>query len=429
MRTIVHHPNYLIRYVLSFLSATAFIFISPPWLPWPLRISLVFSALMIYLLIRMKGRLIASSLDTPRPSWHQIISLWGWQSCAILYWLGLLSVTHSSLQYPYLSAQPTWFMVDTLSKIPLLAIVTTLLAYVAYRYHRPLTLAAFFPLGSNALTRLVVFGNAWLRDATTILCLFGVSASVADLLSRMPLFGTQHTAIAIISFLMTAGLLKARPIKHRLRSLASQYGFASTMGIILFAFIGLLALLYPVLATWQLSNFQLPIFLRQLDPYTLGQCLSLMIIAPLAFKSATYCRGLSIRQAILIQCLNPGLFIGLGLYYGAPMVHHGLLSDHGRCLVAVATLAASLYYGNSTWFASMTERCFTDTGHQKQGPLHWFFNQRLQYALLVWLLIMHLGAGRIAMIFVGGIAVGLMIVYGYFYCLFWERLRDEPQCV
>jgi hypothetical protein len=44
-------------------------------------------------------------------------------------------------------------------------------------------------------------------------------------------------------------------------------------------------------------------------------------------------------------------------------------------------------------------------------------------------LIMQLGAGRIAMIFVGGIAVGLMIVYSYFYCLFWERLRDEPQCV
>lgn len=426
MRTIVHHPNYLLRYALCFLSAAAFIFISPAWLPWPLRTSLLFSVLMIYLFIRMKGRLIAPVPNKPPPAWRQTISLWGWQSGAILYWLGLLSVSHSTLHYPNLSAQPTWFMLDAISKIPLLAIATSMLAYVTYRYHRPLTLVAFFPRGSHSLTRLVIFGNAWLRDATTILCLFGVSASVACLLAKTPLFGTRQAAIASISFLLTAAMLKARPIQRQIRSLATQYGFASTMAIILLVFIGLLAMLYTLFTHWQVSDFKLPIFLCQLDAYTLSQCLSLMIIAPLAFKSATFCRGLSIRQAILIQCLNPILFIGLGLYYGAPTVHYGFMTEQASCLIAVATLAASLYYGNSTWFASMTERCFTDTGHQNQGPLHWFFNQRLQYALLVWLLILQLGAGRIAMIFLGGIAVGLMIVYSYFYCLFWERLRDEP---
>jgi hypothetical protein len=42
---------------------------------------------------------------------------------------------------------------------------------------------------------------------------------------------------------------------------------------------------------------------------------------------------------------------------------------------------------------------------------------------------MQLGAGRIAILFLGGIALGLMIVYSYCYCFFWERLRDESQCI
>lgn len=427
MHIIVHHRNYLIRYVLCFLAVAALSFIAPAWLPWPLRSGLIFSLLLLYLFVRVGKRLIAASITEPstRP-WRQIFALWGWQSFAAVYWFGLLTITHSVLHYPYTRAQHTWFALDAFSKIPLLALMTTMLAYVTYRYQRPLTLVAFFPIGATALTRLVIFGNTWLRDATTILCLFSVSASITYLLST--LLATQPTAI-IISFLTTAFILKARHAQRLLRRLATQYGFASSLLLITAAFFALLGVLKNLSLHWGLTGFQLPAFLNHLDAYTLSQCLSLILIAPLAFKSAIYCRGLTIGQAVAAQCLNPILITAALAYYGVPIVHDWLASDRVCSLMALLVLATSLYYGNSTWFANMTERCFTDTGYQHHGPLRWFFNQRLQRALLVWLLIMQFGAGRIAILFLGGIALGLMIVYSYCYCFFWERLRDESQCI
>lgn len=428
MHIIVHHSNYLIRYLLSFFAVAALSFIAPAWLPWPLRSSFIFSLLLFYCFVRVGRRLIAplATEQSTRP-WRQMVFLWGWQSFAVVYWFGLLTITHSVLQYPDTNTQPIWFALDALSKIPLLALMTTMLAYVTYRYQRPLTFVAFFPMGSTALTRLVIFGNTWLRDATTILCLFSFSVSTTYLLAK--LLGTQPAATTIISFLMTAFMLKARQAQRFLRRLAAQYGFASTMILITLVFFALLGALKTVSLHWGLAGLQPPTFLRHLDAYTLSQCLSLILIAPLAFKTATYCRGLTIGQAVTAQCFNPILIAAALAYYGVPTMHGWLASDSACNLIALLVLATSLYYGNSTWFASMAERCFTDTGHQHHGPLRWFFNQHLQQALLIWLLIMQLGAGRIAILFLGGIALGLMIVYSYCYCFFWERLRDESQCI
>lgn len=435
MQKLVHSHNYLTRYLLFYVVGILLYCFYPPGFAWPLRLSWCFLPFALLLLLHPIGALRCGHIALTVPqTLKRFHTIWLWQGLAlcvsVMLYLNIRQLFNfSALAQPW---PPSPFLAHEFgNKLLVMATCTTILAFVVMRHERPLTITPLFKTGANALTRLIIFGNTWLRDASVMVGMISLTSSTL-LLTR--LLGWQNPPLLLECCLVLSfiGSKSARG-RRLLRRLCQQHGFAWVLFLLLGVFLSALALsqwlAQPLLAYLPRS----PSFFHQtLNPTNatiLMESLSMLVITPLLFRVVPYCRGLSLKTAILGQFLNP-YFIALGLsQLWHPWLNEALIMlGHSKLALAAMSIGlfcGSLCYLGSAWFARLVEQLFTNEQWHYPSRLRQFFNQRLQVHFLLWLLIFGLGLSPIAMILITSVAAGTLLAYFHFYFLLWRRVNDS----
>lgn len=423
MHTIVHHRSYLWRYLSAFLGVAMLVFFAPQCLHWPLRSTVIFA---LFALSLCQKKTIGSALPLKQQG-LAIFKIGLWQCFAALDLMALpllwqrLSLIQPSHEASILHA------LDGFNPWLLLATFAPMLAYLVSRHRQALTLWPFFPPGANALTPRVIFSNTAFRDACLAIGLVNFCSSLMVLIRLYQPHWRQPTLL-LLAFVLTFIAVKAPPSQKYLARLAKRHGFGSTLILISACFIAMLFFSQLIVTHW---SFSLPLSLataHPIDASALFQCVSVIVIVPVIFRTVPYCQGLSLRVAVFSYAANPLLWIFAGLY------HHWheklmpwLASTLGLTGLASALLALSLLYLNSRWFANVVERLFSNEGDRYHKPLRWFFNKRWQGLMLLWLLATAFGLGAFALILLSAAVIGSVLVYIHCYFFFWERVHEQRQ--
>ena len=430
MRTIVHSRNYLIRYLLCFLGCTLLFFFLPEALGWPVRMGGFFLIFALAVLVYpIRGA-------EPSPlSWSNILKklqiIWGWQCVSALVVVCLQLILQRLFTGSTASegwTQVPFFTAELFAKLVVAATISSLLAHAVYRTKRPLTVAPIFPKGSDSTTRLVIMVNTWIRDACTMTGIVGFSASLLLLVNLWGNHASNHSLAiefsALITFFMT------QLCQTWSRRLCNQYGFLWVL--VSFSAIFLLSLSGATRLLNGLPAFSTPSFLAPPLSLTttsiLCQSLSMLILAPLIFRSAAVSQGLSLRTMLIGQCLNPYLILVFLTNVWRPwllaLITTLKASNSAMTFICSFILVCSLIYLGSSWFANLLERLFINEREHYSPRLRSLFNRKLQLQLALWFLIFSLHLSSIAVILITTVAGGSLLAYYNLYFVFWGRVKD-----
>ncbi len=401
----------------------------PTLLAWPLKMDFAFLGFAIFIVLHSKGGLICGTSTLAVNKVKQIHTIWLWQllNLATITVLALIMGGLFSLHTIPHVWQTAFFTLDLYAKLCVTATITAIVAAIVLRTHRPLTIVPLFTKGSHAASPLVIFGNTWLRDASSTLGMISFSASV--LVLTIPYLHAILPATILTSILLAFSVFKNNRFQHLSRQWCRSGHFAWTLLLLSGIFLSCILLTNNVFKHWLPPvTFFSSGSTTQITPHLaalLFQSLILISSAPLIFRAAPYCQGLSVRTAILSQCLNPYLlllFISNSYQPWLVRVLETLShSNHAMHLLAFGLLILSSLYLDGTWFANLLERLFSHEQSHYQARMRPFLSHYLQSQLLLWFLVFSLKLTAVTIIFISTVAAGTLLVYFYFYCFFWSR--------
>ncbi len=437
MQRINFNANYFFRYIICFIGSAILYYGFPMQLAWPLKMALCFFVFTLYLLLHSKSRLICG---THTLSFKQLLKplqvIWLWQLLALVTSMALTLIIQALLSQqntPFLW-QETFFTVDLYAKLCVAASITAIIACLALKPKQTLTIVPLFNVGAHAASPLVIFGNTWLREASCTLGIIGFCAS--SLFLVISYFHSEPISLTaiLVSSSIAFSVFKNTRLQRMSRQWCQSGHFAWTLMSLSGIFLSTLCLLNGLLRNPWLTNstfFSIhssALFLSQ-HADLLFQSLWMLSIAPLIFRTAPYCRGMSVRTAILGQCLNPYILLLIFSHHGHSWILGCLTTfknlPNAMPLLALSVLISSGFYLNSTWFAHLLECLFSHQQSHAPARMRPFFSRHLQLQLLLWFMVFSLKLNAVALIFISTVAAGTLLAYFYFYCFFWARTKNK----